>query len=617
MVDATRRTYVVRALAELDVIASIDQLPATALSRSELYNLTADTLPQIRPPARNAPILGLIDSGVASAHPLLAGAIKAAESLSSHIADGEDRNGHGSMVASLALYGPIPEALRQVALVPIARIVSVAVLDSECAFPDGTLWEQDLTDAIKYCASQGARVINISLGDATRPFQPPRQNAVSAIVDQLARLHDLVIVTCTGNADPAEYLDPSTTDPAKNFLADLLAHPRTRILPPGTSAIALTVGGYGATASAGGYLSREPVERRGYAPPGWPSSVTRRGPGVEQAIKPELVAPSGTHAFEPNRPVIFDHELGIVGARIDLPGKLLGVDLGTSYAAPLVSRVALAVLARFPDFSANLVRALVLLGAHPTWNGDDLQVEGPQAAARRREAVRQVNGYGATSIDQSLEVSTHRAVLVAEGSIPMDALHIYELPIPDSFLRSGGKRYLDVSLTFDPPARSQRLDYLGNKLEFYVVRSTTVEEVIEVFAKHASEEATTEEAQEDEDLAADGDEQTKKLSSLGEALGSRLVDLGSSVSTRSRSANQRGRATFAVRFGLPPEGGGSFVVVRSLNRWCDASLEQPYALAVSLRRDLDQPEIYTELAARLEAVVEAELELALDAEIEI
>lgn len=600
-------------LADLDVIASIDLLPATALTRSELHNISVDNLPPVTRPARNAPILGLIDSGVASAHPLLAGAVQSAESLSPHISDGEDRNGHGTMVAALALHGPIPEALRQARLVPIARIVSVAVLDSECAFPDDSLWEQDLAQAIQYCAGQGARVINLSLGDATRPFRPPRQHAVSAIVDQLARLHDLVIVTCTGNTHPTAYLDTASAAPAMNFVVDLLAHPDTTIIPPGTSALSLTVGGFGAAASAGGYVSREPVERRPYGPPGWPSSVTRRGPGIEGAIKPELVAPSGTHAYEPTRAVVEDHELGIVSAGIGIAGRILGVGLGTSYAAPLVSRVALGVLNRFPEFSANLTRALVLLGARPTWTGEDLQIEGTaRVESHRREAVRQLSGYGSTSVDRTLEVSTHRAVLVADGSIEMNAIHIYELPIPDSFHQSGGKRSLDVALAFDPPARTQRLDYLGNKLEMYVVRDIQVDELIDIFAKDAVEGVEETDEPVDDEI---GDTETARRPGITQALGSRLITLDSSVSARSRSANQRAGTTFSQRFQRPAEGRGAFIVIRSLNRWCDNTLTQGYALAVSLERDPDQPEIYAELAARLEAV--AEVEIGIESEVEL
>ncbi|MHB1089602.1 MAG: S8 family peptidase [Ilumatobacteraceae bacterium] len=586
-------------LAEIDVIALINLLPATDLSKIELYNFNIDDLPPMESPSPNAPILGLIDSGVASAHPLLVGAVLEAEALSPYIADGEDRNGHGTMVASLALHGPIAVAIRQPKLVPIARIVSVAVLDSQGLFPNESLWEQDLAEAIEYCAQRGARVINLSIGDDRRPFIPPRQHAISALVDHLARIYNVVIVAVTGNSNPQQYVNNQNDDPSRTYLADLLNHPETGILPPGTAALALTVGGLTTAVAAGGYTTIDPIERRPYGDRNWPSIITRRGPGVGDSTKPELVAPSGTYGFEPGRPFVRDDELGVIGATIGLSGRLLGTSIGTSFAAPLVSRVALAVLSRFPEFSANLVRALVLLGAESVWDGQDL---GELAEADRARAVRMVTGFGQTSIEGASEVGSHRVVLVAEGEINMNDTHIYELPIPTSFCAPGGMRHICVSLCFDPPVRIQRLDYLGNKMEFYLVRGIGMQEVLEVFTKLEADDLTDTNSDDFDDL----DTSTPKVPVAISSLGRKNVKFDIPGTFRSRSTNQLGRVRLPRKWN---ENDPAYLVVRSVNRWCDDELKQNYALSVSLRRDFDQPEIYTELAAKLEAIAEIEIEL--------
>lgn len=600
-------------LAEVDVIASIDLLPHPDLSAGEIFGIDEEQLPDIAAPADEAPILGLVDSGVASAHPLLAGSILASEALSQHLDDGEDRIGHGTMVASLALFGPLATALRLPRMVPIARVVSVRVLDGDGFFPDQSLWESDMVAAIEYCVSQGARVINLSLGDATKPFRPPRQLPAAALIDQLARTHNVVIVTSAGNSDPSEYLQPSD-DPGLTYVVDLLEHDRTGLLAPGTAALALTVGGVAGADAAGAHTGREPAERKPYGGRHWPSTVTRRGFGVGDAIKPELVAVSGTHEYEPGRQVVRDAELAVVGAHVGVPGRLLGVDLGTSLAAPLVSRIALAVLARFPDFSANLVRALVLLGARQEWDPPELEAE---SRAHRADVVRRLIGYGEPSIAGSLEVNDHRAVLVGEGAIPMDGVHIYDVPIPRSFLESGGKRYVDIALAFDPPARGQRLDYLGNKIEFYLVRGMGVDELVETFA-HLDPEESAEpgsgEAETELDDASESDAVDEGRPPAISSLGRRIVKLDTSAQFRSRSANQLGRWTISQRLSasddLPMH-----IVVRSVNRWCDATASQDYALAVSLARDVERGEIYAELANRLESVIEVELEAEAEAEL--
>ena len=98
----------------------------------------------------------------------------------------------------------------------------------------------------------------------------------------------------------------------------------------------------------------------------------------------------------------------------------------------------------------------------------------------------------------------------------------------------------------------------------------------------------------------------KVLRSLLALLGSSLVKFDVSTTEGSRSANQLGQRRFPTR--LSPPTGSTYLVTRSLNRWCDKTLEQPYAVAISLRRNADRPEIYVELANQFVAIVEVELE---------
>lgn len=599
-------------LAEIDVVASVDLLPKPDFATPDLYGADVDSFPPAVSASTDSPIVGIVDSGVASAHPLLAGSVLLAETLSPHFEDGEDRHGHGTMVASLAVHGSIAEAIQRPQLTPLGRIVSVRVLDADGYFPEQSLWEEDLVEAVEYCIAQGARVINLSVGDATKPFMPPRQHAASALVDELARVHDVIIIASAGNSDPRMYVRPSE-DPTRSYVADLLEDPETGVLAPGTAAIALTIGGISKHQSSGAHVTNEPAQRRPFGKPGWPSTVTRRGGGVGGSLKPELVASSGTHSNEPLRLVVSDAESSVVGAGAGQTGRLLRHDIGTSFAAPLVTHVALGVLSRFPDFSANLVRALLLLGAEESWNGDELVVEKP---SERAQAVRSLIGYGETSLSRALDVSNHRGVLIAESEIGMDAVHVYEIPTPSSFFQSGGSRSIEIALAFDPPTRVQRLDYLGNKMEFHLVRGMDLEEITEVFAKLAPE-ADREMEGDAEDLVGEGDENDEedRPPTISE-LGRNYVGLDTSATLRSRSANQLGRRRFSRKFSLPDDA-PLHLVVRSVNRWCGSDLTQPYGLAVSLRRDIDQPEIYSELWADLEAVVEVDTEVEVETEIEI
>ncbi len=582
------RTYVPRDsvmdIAELDVIARMDVLPQPVLPMPTLYSLSADELGEVTAPDDRSAIVGLIDSGVASGHPLIGTAVLASDAIGTGIEEDQDQHGHGTMVASLLLYGDLQEAIASGRpLQPSCRIVSARVLDNGNQFPVDELWEKDLQEAMTWCAGHGAKIINLSLGDDRSPYSPPRQMSAAAIVDDLARRLGLVVVVATGNSRPADYLTDITSSSARDYPTALLQDDATGILDPGTSLLGLTVGGLTTAAASGVYSSQETLQRQPMGDPDWPSPITRKGPGPGQAIKPELSELSGTLGIERGTLVSRDAELGVIGAKAGV-GGLLGWDVGTSYAAPLISRVAAAVAARFPGFSGELIRSLVLISAERIPFTDHL--EGGDAA--RQQAERALLGYGRPSIPRACESTSHRAVLVAEANVPINGVHIYEIPVPSSFFRSGGKRGLDIALAYSPPTRVRRLDYLASRMEFHVVKGLPLDEVENIFADSEEEAVTT-------------------LSQLG----SNRVELDPKVTARSRGANQLGRKVFRRR--LDQSDSPLHLVVRNLNRWDDDGAEQPYALAVALWRDVEQPELHAELREKLEVVIEIPAEIEIEA----
>jgi subtilisin family serine protease len=591
----------IRDLAELDVVARLDVLPHPALTRPQLFALDVDQLPDVGPPSPHSPIVGLVDSGIASGHPLIGPAVLAAEALSPYMVDGEDRHGHGTMVAGLVLHGPIEPVINgAVRARPICKLVSVAVLNEDNIFPDERLWERDLIEAVEWCAAQGARIINLSVGDDRRPLRTPRQLPAAALIDEAARRLGLVLVVAAGNTYPTDYLPAVEVASLVEYPSALLADAATGILDPGTAALALTVGGITTGSAAGGYLGRETVTRRPFGEPGWPSPITRRGPGVSAAVKPELVERAGTLALESGT-VVSDPELGVISSLLR-PARLLGFDIGTSFAAPLVTRVVAAVQARYPDFGPNLTRALVLLSAEHY--GFEQELEGKPSV--RRNLARQLLGYGRPSITRATESTSHRVILVAEGAIHINGVHIYEIPIPNSFFQSGGRRGIEIALAFDPRTRPSRLDYTSSKMEFLLYRGLSLDQVIELVAKVEGEDVDLEG---EEDL----DEGEPHATGNPGRLGKQSIKLQPANTIRSRGTNQLARADFARRFDSE-EHAPMLLAVRNINRWNDTTATQNYGLAIALWRTDDQAELYAELEAQLEVVVEVPIEIELEVE---
>lgn len=596
------RGYATRSLidsiATLDQIARIDGLPNPRIKPSRLSGATVENLPRVESPDLDAPIVGLIDSGVRSGHPLIGPAILDAITLSPELADGSDAAGHGTMVAGLLLHGPIEPMLeRDFVPRPFCRLLSVRVLDHEGQFPQSTLWERDLEEAIRYCADQGAKIINLSIGDRDTPYRGSRSTPVAALLDQLARELGLVLVVAAGNVEPIVYsgFDPEIVD---QYPARLLTSMDSTIIDPAPAALALTVGGTCGAEAAGGLLAQEVVTRRPLGLINWPSPVTRHGPGIGGAIKPELVARAGSFALELSTAnLVSDDELACLSAGGTTPDQLFAMDVGTSFAAPLVTRIGAAVASRYPAFGPNLIRALVLQSA------EEVDFEFTQEGvgeARRKEAKRELVGLGQAKLSNAIESTEHRVVLVAENVIPVDGVHIYDLPIPTSFFQSGGSRGINVALAFDPNSRARRLDYLSSKMEFHIVRGMTPDDVQEVFLATPGEEIEALEEVADEEDGLPSDPATRS------SLGRRLLKLEPSATVRSRGANQLGRIRLDRKFNQN-DGDTYLLVVSNTNRWDLPGATQSYALAVSLWRDSDRESIYAELEARLEVPVELEI----------
>ena len=597
-------------LAQVDTVASLNLLPSPYLSVEDLHTLDEDALPPVEPALGTSPIVGLVDSGVASAHPLISAGLVTTDALSSGIEDGEDRNGHGTMVAGLLMYGRIDRAISLgLPMRPLCRVVSAAVLNAEGKFSTEDLWESDVSRAIAWCADQGARIINLSIGDSRAPLLSERQTPVAAIVDQLIRRRDLIVFISAGNSRPADYLAEVSVDALNDYPTQLLDDPNSRVLDPGTSSLSLTVGGITESEAATGMASREVASRRPFGKPGWPSPITRVGPGLSGAVKPELVELAGTLGLESGTIVSNDAELGVISTLSKGP-KLLGFRPGTSFAAPLAARVAAGIRSRFPDFSGELVRALVLLSSVPTEFEGELTAETKAAA---EAATLNLIGFGRPSMARAIESTDHRATLISDSSISINGVHVYEIPIPTSFFQSGGVRGIDVALAFSPRTRIGRLDYMSSRMEFYVTRDISLAEVADIFAKLDSGEIDSavfdDTANEDEEQQGT-DESAEPKPSGPSGLGRRLLSLKPSKTTRARGANQLGRAVFKTKW--RESDSPAYLVVRNVNRWDDETSSQTFAVAVTVWRSEESPAIHAELRGRLEAVAEVEVEAEIE-----
>lgn len=474
---------VIKDLLEIDYVALVDLPPKPTLTVSEFLDVGIEDLPKVSAPPDGAPGVAVLDSGLTAAHPLIGPAVGEATSVPRAWGDASDGHGHGTMVAGLALYGNVEECIESRSFVPRLTLYSARVLNDECRFDDENLITTQMRVAIQYFReTYGCRVFNASLGDDRLPYLGGKVSPWASILDTLARDLNVVIVVPAGNYEYDPGQGDSPDGHVQNYPRYLLDD-AAKIIEPATGSIVLTVGALAHTANVPHGLAGNSVGFRPIAQEQQLSPFTRCGPGLGDAIKPELCEVGGNRAYDAVTHRVRDvRELSIVSMNRQYIERLFKTDTGTSFAAPKVAHAAARLYASFPDASANLIRAL--LGASARVPQSSEEVLRPLGNG----AVLRICGYGRPDLDVARASDGARVVLYTQTTLAFDNFHIYEVPIPDEFIDERGTRRITVALAYDPPVRHTRFDYLGVKMSFRLIRGKSVEEIAEAFRLRSRKE---------------------------------------------------------------------------------------------------------------------------------
>lgn len=145
-------------------------------------------------------VIAIIDSGVDPTHPDLVGKLVAGYDFVGNDAYPRDENGHGTHVAGIAA-AQGNNGLGVAGMDWQARIMPVRVLDAS-----GGGYSTDIVDGIQWAHSQGARVLNLSLGGPS--YSQAMQNAVTAAHDA-GRLVVAAIGNCRTSSSVCPVANPT------------------------------------------------------------------------------------------------------------------------------------------------------------------------------------------------------------------------------------------------------------------------------------------------------------------------------------------------------------------------------------------------------------------------
>jgi hypothetical protein len=286
-----------------------------------------------------------------------------------------------------------------------------------------------------------------------------------------------------------------------------------RLLPPGESINALTVGAYHAD------NSQPFIPATRFDPFAWNgiSPYSRIGLGYRRSIKPDILMPGGRILFSqsmavgPDQCVLqFANTMAAPGHRVASPpmpgpGRGLaetGYTRGTSNAAALASRAAaqaydvLELLraqhgSDIPEsYDAVLLKAMLVHGAQWGDLGDRLLRERPDIqaiphGASRKQAeqdfVCRWIGNGIVDIDRGLACAPHRATLIGVGEVGDDEALAFAAPLPPGLSGVVAWRRITITLAWMSPIRPASQRYRQAKLwikppddTFHVSRTNSV-----------------------------------------------------------------------------------------------------------------------------------------------
>lgn len=472
---------VIRPILSVPEVVIVDLPPQPDLEAQPIVEMALEDMPPVTPIHENAPIIGIIDSGI-NAHPLLDDVLIASESFPSELGVA-DVWGHGTRVGGTAVYGDLREQMAAGQFTKSARLVSARIITDDGKFHERRTLPNLMRSVFqRLTETYGCRIFVIALGDNRPWFERGRVGPWAMTLDEIAREMDVLIFVSAGNRHPrgGNIVEQSVTQYPQYLLEQA-----NRIFEPSGAANVITVGSLShASGLAARHVNDAHVQAITHGPLE-PAPFTRIGPGAAGIVKPDFVDLGGTMIFNavtrslqtaPQVP-----ESGIVTLNHDFVRQLFTSSRGTSFSAPLLARKAALLLQRYPNASANLIRAL-LAGA-ASW---------PDEAVQRLAAIDtvekfQILGNGYVDPMKAAYSDDHRVVYFADDRLDIDKFAIYRVPIPTEF-KTGGKRTIRISLAYDPPVRRTRAEYLGVKMDFRLIRGCSIADVSSHFRSYTGEE---------------------------------------------------------------------------------------------------------------------------------
>jgi len=405
-------------------------------------------LAPILPPTEDSPAVALLDTGVATTHPLLQPFIRHAVSSVPGEPSPEDIHGHGTNMAGTALFNGLGIQLLNGAVesghwLDSARIL-VAPGTGSAEDDHRRYWPEITSEGVLALERLDGEIprrrvfaMAVAAEDSRLPEATPWSDAIDILAFNPGGDSGRLICVAVGNADVSD-LNLIEGYPQLNLTQTLL--------DPAQAANCITVGAFTE-------LSQLPPT---HLPPWRPvgaveglSPHSRCGPvNHGRCVKPDVVFEGGNVAYDGMAIDAQVETLNILtSSRRHQLGQPLGTMFGTSGATAVAARFIAALLRMHPGLSYETVRALVVHSA--VWT-EAMRAQFPSLQERLA-----VFGMGVPNWELASSCATERASVIFEDSLPNRTIaedqrvaKFCELPVPLDAVAATGPVELRVTLSY-------------------------------------------------------------------------------------------------------------------------------------------------------------------------
>jgi len=470
------------------------------LAPEEQSNWGAELLERVNINGDNElPYVCLLDSGLNYDHPLL---VSVVEEKNCFVVNPtwslDDECGHGTNMAGLSIYGDMVDLLSSSEPYNVNHKLESVKLVRHSGDNEGEPLGAITSDGVSLPEIENhtrKRVFSMALA-STDGRDKGKPSSWSSTLDSLAcdylgdNQNPRLFTICSGNT--GDELSALLEYPIYNELQD--------IHDPGQAWNALTIGAF---------TNKTTVDEEGdfeaLAPLGAlsPYSTTSVMWDNSTPIKPEVVFEGGN--------VGYDHfsctglpSLKLLSLNSDFNSRYFDTSEGTSAASALGSKFAVSLMAQYPDYWPETIRALIVHSAY--WSdGMFGQVNQESTLKQKVKRLARLVGYGIPNLDKAMWSANNSLSLVVQdqlrpyhkpqGKQPTTRdMHVHELPWPKESLLDLGDVDVEMTVTLsyfiepNPSSRnvSGKYSYPSHQLRFDVKRPS---ESVNDFKARLSREA--------------------------------------------------------------------------------------------------------------------------------